>query len=97
VSGQAWFRKHVLFNIVDSFILLNDENISAISKKGGEVSANQKHIFQVGSFQVFIPLWDCCNTSHTNHSTLHSLTYSLCTVSLNIHHTEKHFKYLLKL
>jgi hypothetical protein len=29
------------------------------------------------------------------YSTLHSLTYSLCTVSLNIHHTEKYFKYLL--
>lgn len=41
-------------------------------------------------------LWDCCDTNHTTYSTLHSLTYSLCTVSLNIHHTEKHFKYLLK-
>jgi hypothetical protein len=48
VSGQAWFRKHVLFSSVDSFILLNEENIFAISKKGGEVSFNQKHIFQVG-------------------------------------------------
>lgn len=34
---------------------------------------------------------------HKSHyySTPHSLTYSLCTVSLYIHHTEKHFKYLL--
>jgi hypothetical protein len=58
VSGQAWLRKHVLFNSADSFILLNEENIFVISK-GGEVSSNQKHIFQVGYFQVFIPLGHC--------------------------------------
>jgi len=61
VSGQAWLRKHVLFNSVDSLTLLNEENISAISKKGGEVSSNQKQIFQVGYFQVFIPLGHCCS------------------------------------
>jgi hypothetical protein len=51
VSGQAWLRKHVLFNGANSFILLNEENIFAISKKGGEVSSTQKHIFQVGYFR----------------------------------------------
>jgi hypothetical protein len=68
VSGQAWLREHVLLNRTDSFILLNEENISAISKKGEEVSSNQKHIFQVGYFQVFTPTGHCCSvTAEINH------------------------------
>jgi hypothetical protein len=72
VSGQAWLRKHVLFNSADSFVLLNKENIYAISKKGGEVSSNQKHIFQVGYFQVFIPLGHCCSVTADINQLLHT-------------------------
>jgi hypothetical protein len=71
VSGQAWLRRHVLFNSVDSFMILNEENISATSEKGGEVSSNQKHIFQVGYFQVFITLWHCCSVTADINQLLH--------------------------